>query len=161
MLGFLGIKDMAVAAKYLAMLGMVLAVIASLYYVSNLKAQLVIERENVKKLETAIELQKQVINQYRSDIARQQKINRDLQESAENQRKDIESLRKRFNLANLGKLSRVNPSEVENKINRGTMNAIRCFEIASGSPLTEREKNAKTANEFNPECTSLWPGNKP
>lgn len=160
MFGFLGIKDIAVAAKYVAILGVVVAVIASVYYVSNLKAQLVVERENVKRLETAIEMQKQVIDQYKADVTKQQQINRDLQEASDKQRKDIENLRKRFNLANLDKLVNINPTEVENKINRGTINAIRCFEIASGSPLTEREKNAKTAKEFNPECASLWPGNK-
>jgi predicted Holliday junction resolvase-like endonuclease len=142
--------------KYIAILGMILVVVGGMYYVSNLKAELAIERENVKKLETAIETQKQVINQYQQDIAQQQQINRDLQSAAEMQRRDIDSLRKRFTGANLGKLAKVDPNAVESKINRGSANATRCFEIASGSPLTERERNAKDAKEFNPECPSLW-----
>lgn len=144
--------------KYIAILGIVLVVVGGLYHVANLQAQLAIERENVKKLETAIEEQKQVINQYQQDIAQQQQINKELQSAAEMQRRDIDSLRKRFTVANLGKLAKVNPDMVESKINRGSANATRCFEIASGSPLTERERNAKDAKEFNPECPSLWPG---
>jgi predicted Holliday junction resolvase-like endonuclease len=160
MFGFLGIKDMAVAIKYAAILGVVVAILGSLYYISNLKAQLVIERENVKKLELAVETQKQVIDQFKADVAQQQRINKDLQEASEKQRKDMDSLRKRFAIANLNKLAQINPKVVESKINRGSINAVRCFEIASGAPLTEREKNAKTAKDFNPECPSLWTGNK-
>ena len=144
--------------KYIAIFGIVVIVVGGIFHVSNLQAQLAIERENVKKLETAIEEQKQVINQYQQDIAKQQEINRELQTAAEMQRRDIDGLRKRFSVANLGRLAKVNPDMVQSKINRGSANATRCFEIASGSPLTERERNAKDAKEFNPECPSLWTG---
>lgn len=160
MFAFLGIKDIAVAAKYLAILGAVVVVCAGLYYITGLRSDLAIAQANVVKLQSAISEQKLVIDQYKKDISAQQAINKDLQATTENQRKDINGLRKRFQAANLPSLTKVNPSAVEEKINRGTVHAVRCFEIASGSPLTERERNAKTAAEFNPECPSLWPGSK-
>jgi len=48
------------------------------------------------------------------------------------------------------------PSITENIINNATSNANRCFELLSGAILTEREKNAKTATQFNSECPWLF-----
>jgi hypothetical protein len=44
---------------------------------------------------------------------------------------------------------------IERVINKGSDNATRCIEIASGSPLTEKEKNATKKSEINPECPSI------
>jgi hypothetical protein len=41
-------------------------------------------------------------------------------------------------------------------INLATAKTFRCFEIATGAPLTEREKAATTAVEFNSECPELF-----
>lgn len=48
------------------------------------------------------------------------------------------------------------PRSVQRLINGGTKNAGRCFELLSGSPLTEKEKNAETAKSFNNECPWLY-----
>jgi hypothetical protein len=40
-------------------------------------------------------------------------------------------------------------------INKGSANATRCIEIASGAELTENEKNATKKSEINPECPSI------
>ena len=40
-------------------------------------------------------------------------------------------------------------------MNKGGDNAGRCIEIASGSPLTEKELNATKKSEINPECPSI------
>jgi hypothetical protein len=45
---------------------------------------------------------------------------------------------------------------VQRLINGGSKNAGRCFELLSGSPLTEKEKNAKTDKSFNNECPWLY-----
>ena len=47
-------------------------------------------------------------------------------------------------------------SWVEKIINEASKNALRCFELQSGSPLTESEKNAKTEKEFNSECPWMY-----
>jgi Tfp pilus assembly protein PilO len=57
----------------------------------------------------------------------------------------------------LGQLAALRPELIESIINRASDNAMRCFELLSGSPLTEDEKNAKSAREFNSECPWLWP----
>ena len=48
------------------------------------------------------------------------------------------------------------PDSIERLINGGSAAAGRCFELLSGSPLTEKEKNAKTAKSFNNECPWLY-----
>ena len=44
---------------------------------------------------------------------------------------------------------------IEKIINNATDNSQRCFEILTGSPLTEKEKNASKKSEINPECPSI------
>lgn len=48
------------------------------------------------------------------------------------------------------------PDSIERLINKGSVNAARCFELLSGSTLTEKEKNAKNEKAFNNECPWLY-----
>ena len=59
----------------------------------------------------------------------------------------------------LNALAAERPKSITRLINRGTVNAGRCFEILSGAPLNDKEKEAKSAKSFNNECPWLWPGN--
>jgi TolA-binding protein len=68
-------------------------------------------------------------------------------------------LRERLGRHELGALAAAKPGLVERTINRASDNAARCFELLSGAPLTESERNAKSEREFNPECPWIWPGN--
>ena len=70
---------------------------------------------------------------------------------------DLDDLDKRFNKKNrdIGKLAIQKPKPIERIINKGSVNANRCIEIASGAELTENEKNATKKSEINPECPSI------
>jgi hypothetical protein len=46
------------------------------------------------------------------------------------------------------------PSVVEDKINRGTKDALRCNELLTGSPLTQNEISGKVRNNI---CPDLLP----
>ena len=59
----------------------------------------------------------------------------------------------------LNALAAERPDSITRLINRGTVNAGRCFEILSGAELNDKEKEAKSAQSFNKECPWLWPGN--
>lgn len=56
----------------------------------------------------------------------------------------------------LSMLALERPELVERIINNASQEAMRCFEILSGSPLTEKERNATNAREFNSECPWLY-----
>lgn len=131
------------------------------WYVINLKADLVQARENQAKLEQGIRDQQELIEQMKKDTEDIQKANRDLNEQADRLRGEAEALSKKFsqdargNPRDFGQLAREKPELVQRLINRGTKNAMRCLEIASGSPHTKQELEAKNASEINRECPSI------
>jgi TolA-binding protein len=68
-------------------------------------------------------------------------------------------LRERLGRHELDALAAAKPKLVERTINNASENAARCFELLSGAPLTESERNATSERQFNPECPWLWTGN--
>ena len=76
--------------------------------------------------------------------------------------KEFAALDQRFNKINaqgevrdIGKLAVERSRSIERVINSATAKAMRCVEIAMGSPLTEKEENATKKSEINSECPSI------
>lgn len=67
-------------------------------------------------------------------------------------------LRERLGRHDIGALAVAKPELVENIINNASDAAIRCMELLSGAPLSEKEKGAKNENDFNRECPWLFSG---
>jgi TolA-binding protein len=65
-------------------------------------------------------------------------------------------LRERLGRHELEALAAAKPVLVERTINNASVNAMRCFELLSGSPLNERERAATTERQFNSECPWLF-----
>ena len=131
-------------------------------YVYKLKADNAILKENQIKLEEAVNEQQQVIAQQKQDFESILQANKELNELSVSLQKDLDVLDDKFNKTNasgkkrdLGDLANARPSTIERIINRATINAQRCVEIAMGSPLTEKELNATKKSEINSECPSL------
>jgi len=126
-------------------------------YVFKLQRDNVILKENAVKLESAISEQKQVIENQKKDFAEILEANKKINELVNNLKKDLDDLDKRFSKKDrdIGKLAIERTGAIERVINKGSDNATRCIEIASGSPLTEKEKNATKKSEINPECPSI------
>lgn len=106
---------------------------------------------NNENLETIDELQ----NQY--DVVRQNYTQ--LENEFQVIRMQSRELRERLGRHELDALAAARPTLVERTVNNASENAMRCFEILSGSPLTERERNATSETAFNRECPFLWPNN--
>jgi len=132
----------------------VLVVVGCLWYVSNLQANLAIAKENQVKLEKAIESQKEAMASMQADIKQQQSIANDLRLKEAVAAKDVKDLQEKLK-KDLGKIATTKPASIERAINRGSINALRCIELASGAPFNERERNAKTPKEVNPECPNI------
>lgn len=149
------------AIKMIALLIIVCIVAGGLYYVSNLQANLAISRENSKKLEDGLEQQQMLIAKIQAEQQQIKEINNQLSETIKNQSKDTDALKNRFSESASGKARDIGeyavkkPASIQRAINKGTINALRCLEIASGAPLTEEEKNANTPSTINKECPSL------
>lgn len=65
-------------------------------------------------------------------------------------------LRDRLGKHELDALAAAKPLLVERTVNNASSNALRCFELMSGSPLNDREISATSAREFNSECPWLF-----
>ena len=130
-------------------------------YVYKLKADLATSEANNVKLENSVEEQKLVIAQQILDIDNIKNAMKEQAELAKRLNASIEDLRDKFHKVNasgekrdIGNLAEQKPKLMQRAINRGTKNALRCMEIAMGSPLTEKEKNATKKSQVNPECPS-------
>ena len=126
-------------------------------YIFKLQRDNVILKENAVKLESAISEQKTLIENQKKDFAEMLEANKKINELVNNLKKDLDDLDKRFSKKDrdIGKLAIERTGAIERVINKGSDNATRCIEIASGSPLTEEEKNATKKSEINPECPSI------
>jgi ABC-type bacteriocin/lantibiotic exporter with double-glycine peptidase domain len=134
----------------------VVAIIAGgLWYVINIKADLATSEANNRQLVEATREQNLLIEQMKVDVASIQKANAELQAQNEKQRRDVETLNSKFSKRDFGALAAEKPEVVERLVNRGSKNALRCMELASGAPLNDQEKAAKTPMEANRECPSL------
>ena len=135
----------------------ILALLGSAGYVIKLQRDNTILKENAVKLESAISEQKTLIENQKKDFEEILSANKKMNELVSNLKKDLDDLDKRFNKKDrdIGKLAIERTGAIERVINKGSENAKRCIEIASGSPLTEEEKNATKKSEINPECPSI------
>lgn len=141
--------------KAIIALVIVIVLAGGIWYVTGIRADLAVSEMNNQKLKDGIEAQQELMEQMRNDIAQIQSINKDLQQQNEKQKADVANLAKKFDKRDIGVLAAEKPELVERLVNRGSTNALRCIEIASGSPLTDAEKNAKTPTEANRECPNL------
>ena len=131
-------------------------------YVKNIKADLATSEANNLKLEQSVADQKEVIAQAKADFESQKAISAKLTEQNKTLAAEFQALDERFNKINaqgevrdIGKLADERPKSVERVINGATTKAMRCVEIAMGSPLTEKEKSATKKSEINSECPSI------
>ena len=147
-----GIGGIIRAVLYLVI---VMVVAGGLWYIINLKADLAVSEMNNQKLQDATAEQSALIESMQKDIKQIQESNKQLAEAYEKQKKDVETLSTKFSKRDFGALAAEKPVVVERLVNRGTKNVMRCLELASGAPLNETEKNAKSPTEANRECPSL------
>jgi len=127
------------------------------YYVVKLQKDNAILKANAIKLESAVADQKQLIENQKKDFTEILDANNKMNELVGVLKKDLEDLDKRFNKKNrdVGKLAIAKTKSIERITNGASALATRCIEIASGSPLTEAEKNATKKSEINSECPSI------
>ncbi len=126
-------------------------------YVLKLQRDNGILKANAIKLESAIGEQKALIENQKKDFQEILDANKKMNELVSVLKKDLEDLDKRFNKKNrdVGKLAIAKTKAIERITNGASALATRCIEIASGSPLTEAEKNATKKSEINSECPSI------
>ena len=127
------------------------------FYVVKLQKDNAILKANAIKLESAVAEQQTLIENQKKDFEEILDANKKMNELVSVLKKDLEDLDKRFNKKNrdVVKLAIAKTKSIERITNGASALATRCIEIASGSPLTEAEKNATKKSEINTECPSI------
>ena len=110
---------------------------------------------NNAKLETAVQIQEDTIKQQQEDMQKQAETLTVVNEKFAQAQAEKQALSDKLSKHEIGYLAEKKPGLVENVINKASNNAARCFEILSGSPLTDAERNAAKKSEINPECPSI------
>ena len=147
--------------KAIATLIVILVLASGAWYVMNLKADLAVSEMNNRTLQDGIREQQDLMARMQQDIRTIQETNQRLHTLNEEQRREVDALSKKFSQdakgqpRDFGALAAEKPELVERLVNRGTKNAMRCLEIASGAPRTEAELAAKTSAEINKECPAI------
>jgi len=139
--------------KIILMLIMIAGAGGGYLYVKKLQKDNLTLKINQSKLETAIEDNNAVIEQQTVDLKKIRSTLSELDEVNKKLQADRDNLNKRLSKHDIGNLAENKPGLVEKIINKASDSAVRCMEIASGSPLTEEELNGSP----NRECPSFWP----
>ena len=142
----------------IVMVGLLITGIAGAgMYVMKLRSDNAILKANQMKLEEAVSSQKELIANQKKDFQEILDANNKMNELVSVLKKDLDDLDKRFNKKNrdVGKLAIAKTESIERITNGASALAMRCVEIASGSPLTEDEKNATKKSQINSECPSI------
>jgi chromosome segregation ATPase len=136
---------------------MVIGLSGGVSYVYKLKADNATLKSNQVKMEQALDAQAKYIEQQKKDFEDIMKANQEVNKLVGNLKKDIDDLDKRFNKGtrDLGKTAMERPDAMERIVNKASDKALRCVEIAGGSPLTEQEIKATKKSEINSECPAI------
>ena len=142
----------------LVMVGLLITGIAGAgVYVMKLRSDNAILKANQMKLEEAVSSQKELIVKQQNDFKEILAANKKMNELVSNLKKDLDDLDNRFNKdgRDFGKIALEKTDAINRIINKGSDNASRCIEIASGAELTEKERNATKKSEINRECPGI------
>ena len=127
-------------------------------YVTNLQKTAEIHRLNAERLEVAVAQNEEALRVQKENYEALQANLEEVNEEFRAARAQNNVLTNKLAEHDLNALAAERPKSITRLINRGTINAGRCFEILSGAPLNDKEKEAKSAKSFNNECPWLWPG---
>ncbi len=147
----------------LLLAGVVLASLTlGVVYVKSLQSTVETLQQNNATLESSVQTQQALIEQQIEDNKKileardeQYNLNNELEKAIRDLEKKFHKINSSGKKRDLGDLATKKTKSVERVINNGSGNALRCLEIAMGSPLTEKEKNATKKSQINPECSDV------
>ena len=126
------------------------------WYYNDTQARMAILQENNAKLNTAVELNEQTISSLEKDYEKASSELATLNEQYTAIRRQNQRLADKLQEIDLTAAAIANAESIERAVNRGTVNAGRCFELLSGAELNDKERNAENGIAFNKECPWLY-----
>ena len=126
------------------------------WYYNDTQARLAVLTENNAKLNTAVELNEQTISSLETDYEKASSELATLNEQYSAIRRQNQKLADKLQEIDLTAAAIANAEGIERAVNRGTVNAGRCFELLSGAELNQKERTAENGIAFNKECPWLY-----
>ena len=114
-------------------------------------------KENELKLNDAIAEQQAVIVEKQRQAEQIQTANAALRTETSRLNSEKKNLAKKLGRHELDILAQNKPGLVVRVINRASDNAMRCFEVLTGAPLTPDEEAADRPSQYNRECPTIHP----
>jgi len=139
---------MGLKIKLILALIVVCVMTTGYFYIQALQGKLEAAVEVQQRLEDVINQQQKVLERNAEDMKKMQEVNRKLSDSFADSQTQLSDLNARFNKYNLAERAAANPTEAEMKVNRGTVDALRCNELVTGARLTADEKSGKVTNSI-------------
>ena len=124
-------------------------------YVQKLRADNATLKINTTKLETAVEQNEATIKQQTENFEKVRTTLNTVQDQKDALQSDKNVLIEKLSEHDFGQLAEARPGLVVKIVNKVSVNANRCMEIATGSPLTEAELAATKKSQTNTECPRL------
>lgn len=153
---------MMLKAKLMAIVGVALAVMLLgfwLYY-KNSQKRLEQQAAELARKEVEVAQQKAINDQMTKDIQQATQLRGEVNRTMQRTQQSIDDMRIRLaprtdpvtgQSSSLGKAAVEKTDTIERAVNRGTLDQLRCFELLTGSPLTEGERNGKITNSLCPD----------
>jgi len=146
-------------------MAVVVAMMAGAFYLYYKDSQATIADLTAKNAAQAIQIEQDVLikKQFKEDAQRQVIINATTNLQFAQSRKQVDELRavlkKKNNITgktrDIGKLAIHRPDTLGKIFTKGTTDAMRCVELASGAEHTADELAAERRSQINAHCTSL------
>lgn len=125
-------------------------------YYTDTQKRIAILTENNAKLELAVQQNEEALKSLEASYASAQEELSNINAEYQNIRRQNQELADKLQKIDLTAAAIANPEGIESAVNRGTLNAGRCFELLSGAELNEKERNAENGIAFNKECPWLY-----
>ena len=142
----------------------VMAVVGGMgfFYYKDTQAQLQQAESEIALQKVANEEQVRTINALQRDVKAQKEVSEKLSLALSQAREEVTKTQNKFNKVSkvlgerdIGRLAVARPRVIERIINKGSLDAGRCFEILSGDPLTEKEKLVDKKSASNTQCPDI------
>lgn len=124
-------------------------------YYEYTQNQIRIYAENAAKAEMAQAETEAALQQTLKDLEQVQIQFEKVSKEFETAEKRVDSLEKKFADNDINYLANARPGLVEKIIDKASLDVLRCFEIESGSPLTEEEINVTEKSKANSICPDI------
>tara|TARA_B110000977_G_scaffold157133_1_gene200050 strand:- start:1185 stop:1646 length:462 start_codon:yes stop_codon:yes gene_type:complete len=126
------------------------------WYYNDTQERMSILNANNAKLEVAIQISEDAVTSLQESYAKANEELTKVNSEFASIRQQNRVLSDKLGRHDIGNLAENKPGLVERVINGASIKVGRCFELLTGAPLTDKEKEAENGKSFNSECPWLF-----